>query len=95
MPDFSKMWGGPAFTLSMELGPLDQRDLAISALTALWKAPGVHGPWSKRTEVGVTQPDRGAPLDGFGQLELNDDLSVGFGPNIITERNADDGSPSD
>lgn len=94
MPDFSKMWGGPAFALSIELGPLDQKDLAISALKALWKAPGVHGPWSKRTEVGLSPPDRKAPLDGLGQLELDGDFSAGFSAHLIAERNAYDGSPS-
>lgn len=94
MPDLSQLWGGPAFDLSVELGPIGQADLAVRALKALWAAPRVAGPWSERSKVGIAPPDRRAPLDGCGQITLDDGVTVGFFVSAISEKDAYDGSPS-
>lgn len=73
--------GGPTYQLAMAWPAGDDRQL-LSAIDALWKAPGIAGPWeipSQYPEISpiVTALDREGGLKDYGLLILADQTEVG------------------
>ncbi len=73
--------GGPTYQLAMAWPAGDDRQI-LSALAALWRAPGVSGPWNTPTEFSqrsaiTTTLDRESGSKNYGLLTLENDTAAG------------------